>query len=503
MATKPTKPKAPKSPDFDTEFASRLRDPYENLYLGVVRTNDPLLLERGNGGSQAFALYHDLIRDGKVFSGMQKRGLAVIGKSWQVESSAPGEAGTKDVEIVSGMLKRLNFDTLSLELLNALLVGFVPSEIVWTVREGLIAPDRVLMRDQRRFAYVQTDENSPPTLNLLTTSNMLTGNPVPDRKFMVHRVNRRDDNPYGTGLGLQLYWPVFFKRKGIVAWNKLNDRFGSPTPHGKYPRNAGAKEKSTLFEALKAMNNDGVLMTPEGMDIALLESKLTGSITTQQALCEYMDDWIMEVLLGQSPRGKGGGAMAAASNEREDVRVELSQADSDLLSETINSTLLAWFCDYNGLSPCRVYRVIKKAEDLNAASETDKNVAGMGFKMTIEGVKAKYGEHWELAVAPPGGKSNAGDPGANFAEPAGGASADPVDPTKADTDELMQCCTPEWAAMVGKLQALVNDTADISQLQQAITQAYGGLDSEQLVKLMAAAMALAELKGIEAAQAED
>jgi hypothetical protein len=45
---------------------------------------------------------------------------------------------------------------------------------------------------------------------------------------------------------------VFFKRKGIVSWNKLNDRFGAPTPWGKHPRNAGPKEKATLFAALKA-----------------------------------------------------------------------------------------------------------------------------------------------------------------------------------------------------------------------------------------------------------
>ena len=267
--------------------------------------------------------------------------------------------------------------------------------------DNLIAAKRVIKRAQRRFVYVQTDENEPPALHLLTRANMLTGEAVPDRKFMVHRVNPEDDNPYGMGLGLQLYWPVFFKRKGILSWNKLNDRFGSPTPWGKYPKGAGTKEKGTLFDALKAMSNDGVIMTPEGMGLELLESKLTGSITTQQSLCEYMDDWIMEVILGQSPRGKGGGAVAAASNEREDVRVELSQADSDLLSETINSTLIAWFCDYNGLTPCRVYRVIKKDEDLKAASETDKNVAGMGFEMSIEGVKAKYGEHWEKAAPPP------------------------------------------------------------------------------------------------------
>lgn len=502
MATNTSKP-TPAAPQLDTEVANRLRDPYEVNYMGVLRTNDPLLLERGNGGGATFDLYRDLKRDGKVFSGLQRRKLAVIGKPWQVESIDKGAAGQTAVAAVTEMLKRINFDTLCSELLDALLVGFVPTEIVWTIRDNLIAVSRVIKRAQRRFVYVQDDENAPPALHLLTRSNMLKGDAVPDRKFMVHRVNPEDDNPYGTGLGLQLYWPVFFKRKGILSWNKLNDRFGSPTPWGKYPKNAGAKEKGTLFDALKAMSNDGVIMTPEGMSLELLESKLTGSITTQQSLCEYMDDWIMEVILGQSPRGKGGGAVAAASNEREDVRVELSQGDSDLLSETINSTLLAWFCDYNGLSPCRVYRVIKKDEDLKAASETDKNVAGMGFKMTIEGVKAKYGEHWEEATTPPGGKTKPGDPAASFAEPAVSASADPIDPTRAETDAMMQSSAPEWTAMVDKLQALVDGAQDITQLQQVITQAYGDLDSEQLVKLMAAAMALAELKGMEAAQAED
>lgn len=47
---------------------------------------------------------------------------------------------------------------------------------------------------------------------LLTAENMLTGVELPERKFIVHRCNPEDDNPYGTGLGLQLYWPVF-KRK--------------------------------------------------------------------------------------------------------------------------------------------------------------------------------------------------------------------------------------------------------------------------------------------------
>ena len=105
----------------------------------------------------------------------------------------------------------------------------------------------------------------------------------------------------------------------------------------------------------------------------------------------------MEVLLGQAPRGQSGGTLAAAANEREAVRLEISQADSDLLSDTLNNTLIKWICEYNGLQPCMVSRTIKADEDLKVASETDANIAAMGYRLTLEGVKAKYGEHWELA----------------------------------------------------------------------------------------------------------
>ena len=48
-------PAAPAHPELDSEFANRLRDPFETNYMGVLRTNDPLLLEsvaiRGERGS--------------------------------------------------------------------------------------------------------------------------------------------------------------------------------------------------------------------------------------------------------------------------------------------------------------------------------------------------------------------------------------------------------------------------------------------------------------------
>ena len=476
-----------------------------------------MLLERG--GDAAFELYRDLKRDGKVFSGLQKRKLAVISKPWQVEPVHDGAAGRADAEIVTGILKGFNFDRLCADLMDALLVGFAPAEIVYTLRDNLIAPQRVVKRAQKRFVYVDVEADQPPQLRLRTRENMLTGVELPDRKFIVHRVNAEDDNPYGTGLGLQLYWPVFFKRRGVVSWNKLNDRFGSPTPWGKYPRTAGDKEKGTLFDALRALTADGAVMTPEGMSIELLESKPTGSITTQQNLCEYMDDWIMEVLLGQSPRGKGGGAMAAASNEREDVRLELSQADNDLLCETLNQTLIRWICEYNRLQPCLVGRVIKKDEDLKAASETDKNVASMGFKPTLEGVKARYGEHWEEAAAPAEPAAQPGQLPAPTKEP--GAQQIVKDRASDDPGTAAEPNFAEgtgWANRIARLlgdggdtvladwmeriRAMVDGADSPDQLRDRLLTAFEDLPAAELAEMMALAFAAAELAGMDAVAGE-
>jgi phage gp29-like protein len=501
------------TPILDAEVANRQLDPFEVNYLGVLRTNDPLLLERGGGGSTAYDIYRDLLRDGKVFASMQKRKLAVIGRPWQVEPVEDG--GAADAEIVTDMLKRMNFDAACGSLMDALLYGFVPAEVIWTVRDGLIVPQRLVAHRQRRFVYVQDDAAQPPQLRMLTRESMIRGVELPQRKFIVHRLNPDDDNPYGTGMGLQLYWPVYFKRKGIVSWNKLNDRFGSPTPWGKYPRNSDPKVRETLFDALRAMSNDGVVITPEGMEVQLLESKLTGSVTTQQALVEYMDDWVAEVVLGQSPRGAGGGALAAASNEREQVRVELSQADSDLLSETLNNTLLKWICEINGLAPCVVYRVVKREEDLKAASEIAINVQSLGYRMTLDGVRAKFGEYWEAAPenvrirglngsvsvpdGAPGGVSGSAPDGreANFAEGAVGAGFKPA-LTAADilAGKLGDAGDVVLADWMDRIKAMVEAANSPDELRANIEAAWDKLPTDELARVIELALLAAELAGM-------
>ena len=508
MATKRTKAAAPESApgvELHTEAASRLIDPFEVNYLGVLRTNDPLLLEKGQG----IEMYRDLKRDGKVFSCLQKRIGALIGRPWAVEPV--NEADTADAETLTRLLKLFNFDQLNRDLLDAILNGISVVEIVWDTRDGFFVPGSLPKRRQRRFVYQQEAKDKAPRLKLLTADAMVTGVDLPDKKFIVHRVNPEDDNPYGTGLGLQLYWLVFFKRKGKVSWIKLCDRFGSPTPWGKHPRNAGPKEKQTLADALRAFSSDGFVMTPEGNMIELLESKLSGNITTQEQLVAVMDDAIAEVILGQEPRASGGGALAAASKERTSVRLDLVQADSDLLSETLNRTLITWLCELNGLAPCVVYRQIKEEEDKKAESETDKNVAEMGFELSEDAVRAKYGEGWSKKKTPappknpvvdnkkppaeddPDGEKNT----PSFAEAAG---PDGNDTGQRAIDAAVAAVPSEdlqtaMADLMEPLLAAIENASSFEEALAAVEAAFPKMDTVRLQALLARAMFGAEAYG--------
>ncbi len=61
----------------------------------------------------------------------------------------------------------------------------------------------------------------------------------------------------------------------------------------------------------------------------------------------------------------------------------------------------------------------------------------------------------------------------------------------------MQASGPLLSGLMQQLQEVVDAAPDMTTMRQRIEQAFGQLDTSELVKLMAAAMALAELKRIE------
>ena len=477
------------------EIATVLKDTTYPAYSGVLRETDDTLLTRGQG--KGLKLYDEIERDCTVYGDLQKRKLAVISRTWQVDAASESPLDKRAADIVRKQLESatLNFDNACLKLLPAILKGFAVGEIMWGYDGREIVATEIRPRDQRRFLF-----GNDYQLRLKTLSNLIPGEELPERKFIVHSFGSDLGNPYGLGLGTRLFWPAFFKRKGITFWLTFVDKFASPTPVGKYPAGTLPPDQNKLLAALDALSQSAGVTIPDGMMIELLEAARSGEAGYEK-LCRYMDEQITTAILGETSTAKGGGGQAAsAAITRNEVRLELVQADADLLSATLNRTLVKWITEYNvpGATPPRVWRKVEPQKDLSAVAERDVKIFSMGFRPTLEYINETYGEGWEAAppppvLPPPGGKLNeekgvvADNP--SFAE---------SNPTIADklTAQLESEIATAWAAVMTHINEMVASADSMASLQDALLNAYGSLPLEDLRRVLAQGMQVATLAGM-------
>ncbi len=490
------------SPETKQEIATVQKDITFPAYLGILRANDPTLETRGNGRS--YAIYDDIERDCHAFGVLNKRKLAVVARPWQVDPASDDPLDVKAADMVRAQLSAIgvpaaddpgeqivlasNFDTVCYNLLDALLKGFAVGEIMWDTDGREVVIREIRPRDQRRFNF-----NTDYKLRLKTWTNLLPGEPVPARKFIVHSFGSKDGNPFGHGLGSRLFWPVLFKRKDITFWLTYLDKFGSPTAVGKYEPGTGEPDQDKLLNALAAIAQDAGVAIPNNMIIELLEAQRSGAVSYEQ-FCRYMDEEMTFAVLGESPTAKGsGGAQQTAALAREEVRLELVKADADLLSATLNSTLSPWLTAFNvpGARPPKIWRQVEQPEDLKARSGRDKNLFAIGYRPTLEEVQKTYGGEWESVPATSLPANQPAQADANFAEP-----ANTVYPDDQLADRLSIEGAPAWNATLAQIRQIVDKAESLEELQSDLLAAFGSLPQDDLVKVMQAGFAVAELAGV-------
>ncbi len=362
-------------------------------YIGNVQMNPDKVIKSEAGG-KGIELFEDLLRDAKVSSTLQTRRLAVTGKEWQIAPASDKRDDVKRADYVTQVLKAMNLDAYRRSALSGLVLGFKPAEILWDYSEGDIFIKSVVPKASRRFVF-----DLQGNLRLLTLGNMVEGEALPDRKFQVFTNPSDNGSPYGDGLGRPLYWPVWFKKNGIKFWLIFSEKFGSPTPWGKYPPGATKEDKQKLLDACEAMQQESAIITPDTMSIQLLEAARQGSINTYKELCDFMDGQIAMVMLGhtgtsQSTPGKLGSEDAAI-----DIREDYIKSDSDLLCEGENNQLVKWVCDYNFPAPSRngypkVWIRTEAETDLKALADRDKIVLvdmGMASRVPERYIEDAYG----------------------------------------------------------------------------------------------------------------
>ena len=378
-----------KQKPIESEIATTGKDP--DIFYGWINAlinPDPVL--QNESGGLGVKLYDEIARDAHAGSVLQTLYLSVIGKEWEVvpagadkKKKHTGNWETREKKIarfVEDALGKCNFDQMRLELLQAYLYGYYGAEVMWkTDHNGDVIIDRFFGKHPRRLSF--TLDREP---RLLTIQNMIEGEPLPDRKFLIFTYGD-SDNPYGKGLGQKLWFPLWFKKHGVKFWVIFLEKFGMPTIVGKFPASKKG-ERAKLLEAIAAIQSETGVVIPEDMALEFLEAARSGKVSYGE-MCEYMDRQISKAVLGQnlttdiSEKGS-----YSAAQVHEDVMQLIVEAVADLLDAYLNKTLIRWLVDYNFSGVTEYPRFVTQAgkkPDLESLSKVHKTVGiDMGLPIT-------------------------------------------------------------------------------------------------------------------------
>lgn len=391
-----------------TEIATAQNDPRFGVFKGeILEPEDPFLAT-----FEGIERYQDLLLDPDIYACFQKRVLALVSREWRVDAIGKDPKEQRNARFIRWMLEhKILFDRLCLDLLEALIVGFKVGEIIWQPAtwkddetgkaHNVVIPKDIRVKSSDRFIFVvptgrpEGAELWGYELRLLTTDRPVKGVGLPDKKFIIHTVGSKTSNPYGNGLGAKLYWPKEFKAQTTISALIFGDRFAQPTVIGKC-RPEQNRDKLQRFVSSISEGTSATL--PEGMEISLLEASRSSSQNFYSWMLSWCEDQIKKTILSETFGDVSQGLSGQPAANDETARQEAVKADADLLSATLNKTLIAWAVELSfgkDTEPPTVWREFNREEDLNSRVNRDKTLETMGFRLTFEKLKEIYGEGYK------------------------------------------------------------------------------------------------------------
>ncbi|CAN7259266.1 DUF935 domain-containing protein [Brucella pseudogrignonensis] len=487
------------------EIATAQSDPYVPNYTGLLQPTDEVLASRG--GASAIKIYDEIRRDPHAFAILQKLKLEVVSREWKVTPASESRLDKKAAAGVERQFKAINFDRLTKGLLGAVLKGFSVAEVLWSSTALGWDAIAVKVKKQRRFRFTVDGE-----LRMLTRSNSMDGEAVPERKFIVHRhtIDDDDDDPYGVGLGSVLFWPAWFKRQVLAHWLRGTEKHATPTTVLQYAGNFDEGRQVQMTGVLRMIANDTGLVIPETVKASLLESANAGGGDFFEKLARYLDELMSEAVLGETLTTNSGERGARSLGEiHNEIRIAIAKAASDLVCETIRDTLVRWIIELNypGAGIPEVWRDFSETEDLDKKVERDKTLHEMGYEpVDPDYISDTYGGEWikKQPVAPlpadPDKKPSIMD-NLEFAENPNSVSKRGETTVKELSSQLESAAQPAIDAMIEAIRAEFTEAQGYDDLILRLARLSAEMGVEDLASAMEQGSLLAMLEGVDSANA--
>lgn len=403
----PANQKAVKTGYFDRYFslgtgqgnlAGFKSDPYAfagNAYLNVgtiLARRDDILLEEGGGGPRAIEKYMRLFNDSQIISAWEKIVGEIVQRKWEVFPASDSDRDEEVAEFVRQVIYRMGtntrqsygkellvsansgFDNFIRGICESLILGISIGEICWMRQGNYIVPSEVKIRDPRRFLFI-LNEDGTVAPRLMTVSSPVEGIPLPLRSMIIHRHWAYSSfmDPYGSGLGRQLYTLVEFRRTLLSFWLQYSDKHTTPTALGKFPLGTPSEEVNSLFTALQRLGQETAIVIPDEMDVSWLESQ--GRSEVYEKLIEYVDQQISFIINGENTVGQETGNVGSYARDQisDSVRMRKAKAFSEELDETLNATFVRWIVELN-YPGAAIPRLKRNFEDLEQKEDPVKVV---------------------------------------------------------------------------------------------------------------------------------
>ena len=361
------------------EIATRQRS--LNFYSLCNILPDPDIVLRKQG--KDIKIYRELLCDPHVTACVQSRKAGVLSLEWEI---ARGINKDKNIELLSNLLKKLDIYKLINDILDSVLWGFQPIEVIWEKSGNLILPTELKAKPTDWFCY-DADNN----LRFKTKQNYF-GELLPPKKFLCPQYNASYDNPYGDRILSKVFWQVVFKKGGLKFWTIFTEKYGMPHIIGKHPRGASQEETNALADMLERMVQDAIAVIPDDSSVELKEANKSSSAEIYEKLIDKMNAEISKAIIGQTLTTEiGNTGSYAASNTHFQVRQDIIDSDKRLVEKTINQ-LLRWIYELNFSTEIVPEFELYEEEDIDLdLAQRDKTLSESGVKFTKKYFIKNYG----------------------------------------------------------------------------------------------------------------
>ena len=471
---------------------------------GVLREGD-----MGNVARQAELFEEMEEKDCHLASILGTRKMAVSGLRWEVLPASDSREDKKIAAAAKEMFDSLESlrDTL-FDILDAAGKGFSMGEIMWDPTPAATWIREIKWVHQKKFTFYAV-ERTLTYPRLLTDASPLLGEELPANKFVFHRHRARSGITPRGGLLRPVSFMWLFKNFDIKDWLIFNDLYSVPMRIGKYKPGSAPDEINILKSATLNVAVDAAAVISDNTVIELLEAKNRGDSQAFQALADFCDRAMTKAVLGHTGAAESTAGKLGSEDQAKEVRQDILEADAEALETCIKFQVLKPWVGFNfgwdkGIPKFKLH--YEAPEDLEKAAKVyGILVKDMGFGGIPEShIYDRFGiplpKAGEAVVKAAVAAPVAGDPGAVGANPApvvantlrrvqdlgaihvGAVREPPLQGMINVTGDRLDPVTGAWLDAV---KQVVNNTASLEELRDAIMNAYPDLPIEESARIMA------------------